>query len=92
MTAAPELTERQAEVHRFMLDHQRKNGRPATVRAVGAALGIKSPNGVIQHFKAMLKKGYVKAADRGAQRCFTAVDPTKPDACPCCGREMESTA
>lgn len=80
----PTMTDRQTEIHQYMLEHQRTKGYPPTVREVGVEFGIKSPNGVLCSLKALVKKGWVKKTGHFSRGCV-AVDPTKPEACAACG-------
>lgn len=53
-------TDRQAEVLAVIADFHAVNGCVPTIREVGRRLGINSPNGVLNHFKALEKKGLLK--------------------------------
>jgi len=53
------LTPRQKEVYDFIKQQITEVGYPPTVREVGDKVGIKSPNGVMNHFKALEKKGLI---------------------------------
>lgn len=55
----PLLTIRQREILDFITESIRTNQRPPTVRGIGEKFGIKSPNGVICHLKALEKKGLI---------------------------------
>lgn len=67
-----ELTPRQREIHQWMLDYQRDNITTPTIRQIGEAFNIVSPNGVIANLKRLLAKGYVKALEHagGAKRPY----------------------
>jgi len=52
-----ELTERQAEVLRFIERRIVEQGYPPTLREIGEELGIRSTNGVNDHLKALERKG-----------------------------------
>jgi repressor LexA len=52
-----ELTERQAEVLRFIERRIAEQGYPPTLREIGEELGIRSTNGVNDHLKALERKG-----------------------------------
>jgi repressor LexA len=56
------LTERQREVYNFIVEHVRRQGYSPTVRDIGHALGIRSPNGVICHLDALAEKGRIRRA------------------------------
>lgn len=53
-----EPTKRQKQVLGFLRKHCRTYG--PTVREIGAALKIKSPNGVVCHLQALERKGLIK--------------------------------
>lgn len=52
------LTTRQAEVLEFIKANAAMYG--PTVREIAAALGIKSPNGVVCHLDALVRKGAIE--------------------------------
>jgi repressor LexA len=53
------LTSRQKEVFEFIRDLITNRGYGPTVREIGDAFGIASPNGVMCHLKALEKKGLI---------------------------------
>jgi repressor LexA len=53
------LTERQREIYDFIRDKIESRGYGPTVREIGTAFEIKSPNGVMCHLKALQKKGLI---------------------------------
>ena len=55
-----ELSQRQADVLDFIASTIESRGLPPSYREIGDALGISSTNGVSDHVKALVKKGYVK--------------------------------
>ena len=55
----PALTQRQQEIYGFLRDKILNRGYGPTVREIGAHFGIKSPNGVMCHLKALEKKGLI---------------------------------
>lgn len=59
------LTERQAQVLEFIRANSSLYG-PA-VREIAAALGIKSPNGVACHLRALERKGFISRRPRVAR-------------------------
>lgn len=65
------LTQRQAEVHQAMLEHQATEGLPATIRELGEALGISSTYAVVEHLEALERKGYATRT-AGRSRCWVA--------------------
>jgi len=62
-----EMTARQKKVLDFIYDFARENGYPPTIRQIGEQFGIKSPNGVADHLKALERKGEIRL-ESGAAR------------------------
>src|SRR5262252_3408649 len=54
-----QLTERQREIYDFIRSKIETRGYGPTVREIGLAFDIKSPNGVMCHLKALEKKGLI---------------------------------
>jgi repressor LexA len=59
MSERPSLTEKQERVYEFIKDKIMNRGYGPTVREIGSAFGISSPNGVMCHLKALEKKGLI---------------------------------
>src|SRR6266852_2003139 len=55
-----QLTERQKEIYQFIRQKIESRGYGPTVREIGLAFEIKSPNGVMCHLKALEKKKLIK--------------------------------
>lgn len=55
----PRLTKRQQEIYDFVRKQIQSRGYGPTVREIGSEFGIKSPNGVMCHLKALEKKRYI---------------------------------
>ena len=55
-----ELTQRQADVLTFIKKFAMEYGYPPTIPEIQEEFGIKSPNGVNNHIKALIRKGYIK--------------------------------
>src|SRR5262245_8587390 len=53
------LTDRQKAIYKFIRDKIQSRGYGPTVREIGVAFDIKSPNGVMCHLKALQKKGLI---------------------------------
>ncbi len=62
------LTERQQEILDFISEHIALEGRSPTVREIGKAFKIASPNGVMCHIKAMQHKGAIRVAGKSISR------------------------
>ncbi|WP_437187323.1 transcriptional repressor LexA [Planctomicrobium sp. SH668] len=59
MTEQNKLTKRQHLIYEFLKDRIVNRGYGPTVREIGLHFGIKSPNGVMCHLKALEKKGLI---------------------------------
>jgi repressor LexA len=72
-----QLTERQKEIYHFIRQKIEKRGYGPTVREIGLAFEIKSPNGVMCHLKALEKKGLITREEHSA-RAIQLVDHRPP--------------
>ena len=64
-----DLSPRQRDIIDFIVSAIAQRGVAPTYREIGGALGIGSTNGVSDHVKALIKKGYLqRAADPGSPR------------------------
>lgn len=72
-----QLTERQKEIYHFIRHRIEKRGYGPTVREIGVGFGIKSPNGVMCHLKALEKKGLITREEHSA-RAIQLVDHRPP--------------
>src|SRR5215813_11519722 len=72
-----QLTDRQREIYDFIRDKIESRGYGPTVREIGTEFGIKSPNGVMCHLKALVKKGLITRVDKQA-RAIQLVDYRGP--------------
>jgi repressor LexA len=68
-----QLTERQRDIYAFIRDKIENRGYGPTVREIGQAFEIRSPNGVMCHLKALEKKGLIKREGFSA-RAITLVN------------------
>src|SRR5713226_7561392 len=59
MVDLSQLTEKQKRIYEFIRSKIEGRGYGPTVREIGLAFGIKSPNGVMCHLKALEKKGLI---------------------------------
>ena len=59
MADTDSLTPRQCEIYHFIREKIQGRGYGPTVREIGNEFGIKSPNGVMCHLKALQKKGLI---------------------------------
>ena len=60
-----ELSKRQREVLEFIINKISNHNIPPTYREIGEALGIKSTNGVSDHIRMLIKKGYIERSTEG---------------------------
>ena len=67
------LTDRQREIYEFIREKIESRGYGPTVREIGEAFDIKSPNGVMCHLKALEKKGLILRKENAA-RAIQLVD------------------
>ena len=57
------LTKRQKDIYDFIKEKILNRGYGPTVREIGKAFGIRSPNGVMCHLKALEKKGLISCEE-----------------------------
>ncbi len=57
---AKELTQRQSDILDFIKTFVQEHGYPPTIPEIQDEFGIRSPNGVNNHIKALTRKGYLK--------------------------------
>jgi len=66
-----DLAPRQKEVLDFIAASVQQRGLPPSLREIGDALGIRSTNGVSDHVKALIRKGYLdRVSSDGAARAL----------------------
>ena len=74
-----QLTDRQRQIYDFIRDKIESRGYGPTVREIGVAFEIQSPNGVMCHLKALEKKGLIIREGLSA-RAIQLVDHRPPGA------------
>jgi repressor LexA len=74
-----QLTERQREIYDFIREKIESRGYGPTVREIGKAFNIMSPNGVMCHLNALVKKGLILREGHSA-RAIQLVDHRPPGA------------
>src|SRR4051794_20180389 len=72
-----QLTDRQREIYDFIRTKIETRGYGPTVREIGLAFDIKSPNGVMCHLKALEKKGLI-IRQLNSARAIQLVDHRRP--------------
>ncbi len=53
------LTERQAELYRYIFEYTCEHGYQPSIRGICEHFGMKSPNSVAAHLRPLAKKGWV---------------------------------
>jgi repressor LexA len=69
------LTEKQRKILEYIIDFQKENGFPPTIRELGDAFAIGSLRGVTVHLDALVRKGYVSRGRMSRSIRLTAPDP-----------------
>ncbi|MES2463876.1 MAG: hypothetical protein V4671_25175 [Armatimonadota bacterium] len=69
------LTEKQRKILEFIIDFQKDNGFPPTIRELGDAFSIGSLRGVTVHLDALVRKGYMTRERTSRSIRITAPDP-----------------
>lgn len=65
------LTKRQAAVLAYIRKHIADKHYPPSLRDIGAAMDITSPNGVIGHIRSLVSKGYLKRPTNSEGRAYS---------------------
>lgn len=73
-----ELSPRQRDVLDFIRSALNQRGYPPTYREIGDALGISSTNGVADHVKALVRKGFLEKSGGGAARGLKLTTKARP--------------
>ncbi len=71
------LTDRQEAVYKFIREKIRGRGYGPTVREIAAEFGIRSPNGVVCHLRALVKKGFIRREPNMSRAIELAAEPTR---------------
>src|SRR5581483_7244578 len=72
-----QLTARQREIYEFIREKIESRGYGPTVREIGEGFKIASPNGVMCHLNALVKKGLITREAKHA-RAIQLVDHRRP--------------
>src|SRR5262245_16583053 len=77
------LTEKQKKIYDFIREKIESRGYGPTIREIGTAFGIKSPNGVMCHLKALQKKRLIDRVTKSARAIkLVGYKPGKPATLP----------
>lgn len=82
-----EPTDRQQRFYDFFVKFINDNGVSPTVRDVMLGLGFSSPNAVVCHVDALIRKGRLRRVGSGQSR---SVVPVVDGTCPLCGHVQET--
>ncbi|CEF48282.1 unnamed protein product [uncultured bacterium] len=83
-TGAGGLTAKQLLVYRAIRKEYRATGIPPTLQYISSHFGWSSKNAAAVHIRPLVKKGALRAVQRGTRNQYL---PVVPDGhCPCCGR------
>jgi repressor LexA len=72
------LTEKQRNILEHIIDFQKENGFPPTIREIGDTFGIGSLRGVTVHLDALVRKGFITRGRTSRSIRITAPDPRDP--------------
>ena len=79
------LTSRQRDVYKFIREKIRGRGYGPTVREIATRFDINSPNGVVCHLKALVKKGMITREPNMARAIRLAAEPIEERGLPLTG-------
>ncbi len=82
----PTLTTRQKEIYDFLKDKIINRGYGPTVREIGNQFGIRSPNGVMCHLKALEKKGLITRESHMSRAIQLTESPRRNSQLPLAGQ------
>jgi repressor LexA len=71
------LTDRQKSILDFIVGEFKRTFIIPTVREIGAEFGIKSTNGVVDHLRALERKGWIIKLDNQKTRCLYFTQKTR---------------
>lgn len=78
-------TERQMEIYAFIRDKIQSRGYGPTVREIGTAFKIRSPNGVVCHLKALERKGFITRGKNMSRAIELVAEPAHVRGLPLAG-------
>jgi repressor LexA len=86
MALFDQLTRRQLEVYKFIREKIRGRGYGPTVREIAAKFRISSPNGVVCHLNALVKKGLITREPNMSRAIQLVAEPIEERGLPLAGR------
>jgi len=85
-SSTEQLTDRQHAVYLFIRDKILHRGYGPTVREIGLQFGIRSPNGVMCHLKALERKGLIQREPNMSRAIQLSAEPLAAKGLPLAGR------
>jgi repressor LexA len=86
MSLFDSLTPRQQKVYELIRDKIRNRGYGPTVREIAEHFGIRSPNGVVCHLRALEKKGFITREPNMSRAIRLAAEPIDEHHLPLAGQ------
>ena len=86
MSLMDQLTSRQREVYSFIREKIHGRGYGPTVREIGEAFDIRSPNGVMCHLKALERKGLITREPNRSRAIQLTTEPAQDRGMPLVGQ------
>lgn len=86
-----EMTRRQQEIYNFLKEKIIRRGYGPTVREIGTEFGIRSPNGVMCHLKALEKKGLITRESHMSRAIQLTESPQNQATLPLAGQVAAGT-
>lgn len=74
--ADAELSDRQLSILSLIQKRIEEQGYPPTIREIGAEVGLRSTNGVAEHLRSLVEKGYLEKEDMKS-RALTPTDKAR---------------
>ena len=91
MSLMDQLTSRQREVYNFIREKIHGRGYGPTVREIGEAFDIRSPNGVMCHLKALERKGLITREPNRSRAIQLTTEPAQDRGMPLVGQIAAGT-
>jgi repressor LexA len=85
MSLLDSLTDRQANIYKFIREKIRGRGYGPTIREIAIQFDINSPNGVAGHLKALVKKGVIKREPNISRAIVLVAEPIEERGLPLLG-------
>ena len=74
--ADQEISDRQLDILKYIQRALEDHGYPPTIREIGAEVGLRSTNGVAEHLRSLIRKGYLEKEDMKS-RALTPTDKAR---------------